>query len=59
LQAYLKTIDDSLTTPLGSAVRGEDFPPETQIGPFRLPNDKTGLYIEEPGIQKGNKVLSP
>jgi len=28
LQAYLKTINDSVTTPLGSAVRGEDFPPE-------------------------------
>jgi len=28
LLAYLKTIDDSVTTPLGSAVRGEDFAPE-------------------------------
>jgi len=28
LQAYLKTINDSVTTPLGSAVRGDDFPPE-------------------------------
>ncbi len=59
LQAYLKTIDDSLTTPLGSAVRGEDFPPETMIGPARLPNDKTGYYDAEPGMQKGNKVLPP
>jgi len=59
LQAYLKTIDDSLTTPLGSAARGEDFPPETGLGRFRLPNDKTGLYVEEPGMQKGDKVLSP
>ena len=59
LQAYLKTIDDSLTTPLGSAVRGEDFRPESKPRPFRLPNDKTDLYKEEPGVQKGNKVLSP
>ncbi len=29
LQAYLKTINDSVTTPLGSAVQGSDFPPET------------------------------
>ena len=59
LQAYLKTIDDSLTTPLGSAVRGDDFPPESEPRPFRLPNDKTGFYTEEPGMPKGNKVLSP
>ncbi len=59
LQAYLKTINDSLTTPLGSAARGEDFPPETGIRPFALPNDKTGFYNEEPGIQKDNRVLSP
>ncbi len=32
LQAYLKTINDSVTTPLGSAVRGEDFPPEEARG---------------------------
>lgn len=59
LQAYLKTINDSLTTPLGSAVRAEDFPPETVLGPQRLPNDKADIYNEEPGIQRGNRVLSP
>jgi hypothetical protein len=32
LQAYLKTINDSVTTPLGSAVRGADFPPEPARG---------------------------
>ncbi len=32
LQAYMKAINDSVTTPLGSAVRGEDFPPESNIG---------------------------
>ena len=38
LEAYLKTIDDTVTTPLGSAVRGEDFPPETTIDSRRIPN---------------------
>lgn len=33
LQAYLKTINDSITTPLGSAVRGADFPPEAIRSP--------------------------
>jgi hypothetical protein len=32
LQAYLKSINDSVTTPLGSAVRGEDFPPDAYRG---------------------------
>jgi hypothetical protein len=32
LQAYLKTINDSVTTPLGSAVRADDFPPEPARG---------------------------
>jgi enamine deaminase RidA (YjgF/YER057c/UK114 family) len=60
LQNYLKTIDDSLTTPLGSAARGEDFPPETAIGKFRLPNDRADLYeLEDARAQKGNRVLSP
>ena len=60
LQAYLKTIDDSLTTPLGSAVRGQDFRPETNLGPYRLPNDRGGLYdIQREGVQQGNRVLPP
>ncbi len=33
LLAYLKTINDSVTTPLGSAARGKDFAPETDILP--------------------------
>lgn len=32
LQAYLKTINDSTTTPLGSAVRGDDFAPTPALG---------------------------
>ena len=33
LEAYLRTLEDSLTTPLGSAVRGEDFQAERIPGP--------------------------
>jgi enamine deaminase RidA (YjgF/YER057c/UK114 family) len=60
LQNYLKTIDDTMTTPLGSAARGEDFPPETVIGPARLPADRAGLYdVDDARAQQGNRVLSP
>jgi hypothetical protein len=60
LQAYLKTIDDSLTTPLGSAVRGDDFRPETNLGRYRLPNDRGTLYdIQREGMQQGNRILPP
>lgn len=61
LQSYLKTIDDTLTTPLGSAVRGADFPPETIPGTNqRLPTDMAEIYkTQTEGMQKGNKVLPP
>ncbi len=60
LEAYLKTIDDTVTTPLGSAVRGEDFPPETTIDSRRLPNARAQIYdTQREGMQKGNRVLEP
>ncbi len=61
LEAYLKTINDSLTTPLGSAVRGEDFPPEKIPGTSsRLPTDLPELYRRQTeGMQKGNEILRP
>ncbi len=60
LEAYLKTIDDTVTTPLGSAVRASDFPPETMIDSRRLPNDRSPLYdIQTEGMQQGNRVLEP
>jgi enamine deaminase RidA (YjgF/YER057c/UK114 family) len=61
LDAYLKTIDDTLTTPLGSAVRGADFPPESVPGSKpRLPSDIAEIYQRQTeGVQKGNDVLPP
>jgi len=61
LQSYLRTIDDTLTTPMGSAVRGEDFPPEAIPGSkSRLPTDIAEIYkTQTEGLQKGNKVLPP
>jgi hypothetical protein len=61
LQSYLKTIDETLTTPLGSAVRGEDFPPERATGPrSRLPNNLPEIYQRQmEGMQKGNEILPP
>lgn len=61
LQAYLRRIDDSLTTPLGSAVRGEDFPPESIPGSrSRLPTDISEMYkTQTKGLQGDNPILSP
>lgn len=61
LESYLKRIDDSLTTPLGSAVRGEDFPPVSIPGSrSRLPTDISEMYkTQTEGLQKGRKIVSP
>lgn len=61
LQSFLKTIDDTLTTPLGSAVRGEDFPPESVSGNRpRLPSDIAEIYKRQTeGVQTDNKILPP
>ena len=60
LQAYLKTIDDSVTTPLGSAARAEDFGPVTNIRASRLPTDLPQIYrTDDTGIQKDNNILRP
>ncbi len=61
LQAYLRTIDDTLTTPLGSAVRAEDFPPQKIPGSGRrMPNSLPKLYQQPTeGMQKGNEILRP
>jgi len=44
LLAYLKTINDSVTTPLGSAVRGEDFAPERMLD---SPGRRIGSVLPE------------
>ncbi|TWU41907.1 hypothetical protein [Novipirellula artificiosorum] len=61
LQAYLKTINDSLTTPLGSATRGEDFAPQSNIGTNqRYPTALPEIYTRQvEGMQQGNEILSP
>ncbi len=58
LQSYLKAIDDTLTTPLGSAVRGEDFPPDPMKGRPRLPTDISEMYKDQQeGMQQGDKIV--
>ena len=61
LQAYLKTIDDSLTTPLGSAVRGDDFPPTVDGGRVRRrPVDLPDLYKnQKERVQETNEIVRP
>ncbi|MDB4393781.1 hypothetical protein N9018_02815 [Rhodopirellula sp.] len=60
LQSYLKTLNDTLTTPLGSATRGEDFPPEPWVSGSRLPNTGAEIYnTPSKRMQQGNKILAP
>jgi hypothetical protein len=60
LQSYLRTLNDTLTTPLGSATRGEDFPPDPYVSGSRLPNTGAEIYnAPAKRMQNGNKVLSP
>ncbi|MDB4634418.1 hypothetical protein OAG76_03330, partial [Rubripirellula sp.] len=60
LQSYLRTLNDTLTTPLGSATRGDDFPPEPYVKGNRLPNRGAEIYnAPAKRMQNGNKVLSP
>ena len=60
LQSYLKTLNDTLTTPLGSATRAEDFPPDPRVSGGRLPQTGAEIYrTPNEKLQKGNKVLPP
>jgi hypothetical protein len=61
LQAYLKTLDDSLTTPLGSAARGEDFPARRVPGPARRREvDLPEVYKNQrKNVQRTNEIISP
>lgn len=60
LQAYLRTIDDSLTTPLGSAARGRDFAPEPSNAAGSIPINLPSIYQQtDEGQQEGNEILSP
>ncbi len=62
LQSYLRTINDTLTTPFGSAARAEDFPPESKIRTNRsgIPSRIAEIYKKQTeGLQEGNKILPP
>ncbi len=60
LQAYLRTIDDSLTTPLGSAVRGQDFAPEPSDAAGSIPSNLPSIFKNtDERQQKGNEILAP
>ena len=60
LQKYLRTLNDTRTTPLGSATRAEDFPPDPRVSGSRLPNIGSDLYrTPNERQQQGNKVLPP
>ncbi|MFK8111458.1 MAG: hypothetical protein AB8B91_04635 [Rubripirellula sp.] len=58
LQSYLKTIDDTITTPFGSAARGEDFQRVAPKGAnSRLPSDISEIYKRQrKGMQQGNTI---
>jgi len=62
LQNYLRTINDNLTTPLGSAAKAEDFLPETRIqtGRAGIPSRMAEIYKKQTeGMQEGNRILPP
>lgn len=60
LDQYLRTIDGTLTTPLGSGMRGEDFAPPSRRPSGRLPSDISTMYKRQTeGMQRGNEYVSP
>ena len=61
LQAYLRTLDDSLTTPLGSSLDGKDFPPEANPSSSRrFPTQVSDLYMKNrENVQTTNEIVSP
>jgi hypothetical protein len=61
LQAYLKTLDDSLTTPLGSAARLDDFrPQERGANVTRRPEDLPEMFKRQrDNVQRNNQIVNP
>ncbi len=61
LQSFLKTLDDSLTTPLGSAARAEDFPPESTINrAVRRPTNLPEIFKKQlENVQRTNEIARP
>ena len=60
LQAYLRTIDDSLRQPLTTGVRPEDFEVEDNRYLNRVQTDISSMYRNQRDrVQRGNEILSP
>ena len=61
LQAYLRTLNDSLTTPLGSVASGDDFPPdENRASSRQFPSLVAPIYMkDDSNIQTTNEIVSP
>ncbi|MCD0458907.1 hypothetical protein [Roseiconus lacunae] len=59
LQAFLRSIDDTLTQPLGSAARSEDNRPRSVDGSVRRrPTDLPSIFTDQRGRVQRNKALS-
>ncbi|MCC9601666.1 hypothetical protein LOC67_13995 [Stieleria sp. JC731] len=58
LEAFLKSIDDTLTTPLGSAARAEDNQPRSATGVTRRrPTDLPSIFTDQQErVQRGNAL---
>ncbi|MEM9365989.1 MAG: hypothetical protein AAGD07_08320 [Planctomycetota bacterium] len=60
LDSFLRTIDDTVTTPLGSAVRGDDFEVLPSNASSRLPNRLPDSFLDdESGRQVDNEIARP
>ncbi|MEL6106643.1 MAG: hypothetical protein AAFU85_11420 [Planctomycetota bacterium] len=61
LEAYLRTLDDSLTTPLGSIASGDDFPPDANPSSSRrYPSLVAPIYMkDDANVQTDNEIAKP
>ncbi|MEO1526623.1 MAG: hypothetical protein AAFX06_14400 [Planctomycetota bacterium] len=61
LEAYLRTLDDSLTTPLGSIASGDDFEPDANpASSRRFPSLVSPIYMKDDSkTQTTNEIASP
>ncbi|MEM6692134.1 MAG: hypothetical protein AAF664_22085 [Planctomycetota bacterium] len=60
LQEYLRTIDASLTQPLGTAARASDFEPKSQPNVNRVNTNVAPIYERDDSkLQRGNEIPAP